>query len=290
VSATCHLGYRRNKTGGGSWVARFYDGERYIKHTLGSAADERPPDGASVLNFSEAQDKARTWFAEQARRAAGLEPEDAEPYTVARCLGDYLDWYAAHRKSAATTRYAVEAHILPALGDKEAAMLTTTAIRRWHQGLAAQPARVRSAKGRPPGERSTDRPEHERKRRATANRVLAILKAALNFAYREGRIPSDEAWRRMKPFRGVDAPRIRFLDQDEIARLFNACEPDFRPLVEAALLTGCRYGEIVRSRVSDYSADLQALYIREAKSNRSRHVYLGDCLHRSKVTTGSDPK
>lgn len=291
VSATCHLGYRRNKTGGGSWVARFYDGERYIKHTLGNAEDERPPDGASVLTFSEAQDKARDWFAEQARRIAGLEPDHTGPYTVAQCLSDYLDWYAAHRKSTESPRYSVEAHILPALGDKDASTLTTAAIRRWHQALAAQPARMRSPKGKPAGERSTDRPEHERKRKASANRVFAILRAALNFAYREGRIASDQAWRRVKPFRGVDAPRVGFLDQEEGRRLLDACKPDFRSLVLAALLTGCRYGELTRLRIADFTKDLAAIYIREAKSHKARHVYLNaDGLALFESLTAGRPK
>lgn len=289
VSKTCHLGYRRNRTGGGSWVARFYDGERYVESTLGVADDELPPDGAKVLTFSDAQEAARRWFAEQARRSVGLEPEDAEPYTVARCMADYLEWMAVHRK-AETTRYTVAAHILPAdaLGPRPVAELTTREIRRWHQELAAKPARVRSAKGKPPGARTTDRPDHERKRKTTANRVLAILKAGLNFAYREGRVPTDDAWRRVKPFKGVEAPRIRFLDQEEAKRLLNACDADFRRLVQAALLTGCRYGELTRLRVSDYSTDLGAVYIREAKSQKARHVYLnadGAALFES-VTAG----
>jgi len=40
-----------------------------------------------------------------------------------------------------------------------------------------------------------------RARRATANRTLTVLKAALNQAFHESRIASDEAWRKAKPFR-----------------------------------------------------------------------------------------
>jgi integrase len=193
-------------------------------------------------------------------------------------MADYLDWMAVHRKAATNTRYQVDAHIVPedALGPRPVAELTTREIRRWHQGLAVKPARLRSAKGKPPRSRTADRPDNERKRKTTANRVLAILKAGLNFAYREGRVPSDEAWRRVRPFKGVEAPRIRFLDREEARRLLNACDPDFRRLVQAALLTGCRYGELTRLLASDYSPDRGALYIRESKSNKARHVYLND--------------
>jgi len=113
-----------------------------------------------------------------------------------------------------------------------------------------------------------------RRRRATANRVLTYLKAALNHAWRAGLVPSDDAWRRVKPFKSVDAPVVRYLSHAEIARLLNACHGAFRDLVHAALLTGCRYGELCRLKVADYNRDVETLTIREAKSGRVRHVIL----------------
>lgn len=50
-----------------------------------------------------------------------------------------------------------------------------------------------------------------RRRRASANRVLTVLKAALNRAWREGRLPSDAVWRRVEPFARVAAARVRYL-------------------------------------------------------------------------------
>jgi hypothetical protein len=73
--------------------------------------------------------------------------------------------------------------------------------------------------------------ETVRRRRATANRVLTYLKAALNHAWRAGLVPSDEAWRRVKPFKPVDAPVIRYLSHDEITRLLNVCQRAFRDLL-----------------------------------------------------------
>lgn len=72
--------------------------------------------------------------------------------------------------------------------------------------------------------------------------MLSVLKAALNRAFEEGKVPSDDAWRRVKPFRSVDAARVRYLTEDETRRLVNTCNPDSRPLVQAALFTGARYG------------------------------------------------
>ena len=50
-----------------------------------------------------------------------------------------------------------------------------------------------------------------RRRRSTANRLLTILKAALNHAFHDGRVLSDDAWRKAKPYREVDAPVVLFL-------------------------------------------------------------------------------
>ena len=89
-----------------------------------------------------------------------------------------------------------------------------------------------------------------RARRATANRTLTVLKAALNHAFHEGRIASDEAWRKVKPFREADAPVVHFLSEDECRRIVNATQGRFRNLVRGALVTGCRYGELVRMRIA----------------------------------------
>jgi integrase len=68
-----------------------------------------------------------------------------------------------------------------------------------------------------------------------------MLKAALNRAYQAGRVPSDHAWRRVKPFPKIEEAVVRYLTADEAKRLVNACQPEFRRLVQAAILTGCRY-------------------------------------------------
>jgi len=119
-----------------------------------------------------------------------------------------------------------------------------------------------------------DSPEAVRRRRSTANRVLTILKAALNHAHQEARCASDDAWRTVRAFREADAARLRYLTDDEARRLTNACPTDFCALVTAALLTGCRYGELTAMTVGDFSADAGTLRVRQSKSSKPRHVVL----------------
>ena len=275
-----HLGYRRRATGG-TWIVRRRD-ERgiYREAKLGLADDLQDPNGDSVLDFSHAQRAARSWCLQQQRLACGLGPlAPTGAYTVARAMADYLEDYRRRGGKAADSIESVaHQNILGPLGDLEVAKLTTKRLADWHRGIAERPRRWRSRPGGPAKVAAFDPKDAEavRRRRATANRVLTYLKAALNQAWRNGVTPDDSAWRRVKPFKSVDVPVIRYLSQDEITRLFNACGGGFRDLVHAALLTGCRYGELRRLKVADYNPDVGTLAIREAKSGQVRHVTLTD--------------
>ena len=157
--------------------------------------------------------------------------------------------------------------------------LSPALIRQWHSALAEAPARLRTRKtAQQRNVRDIDRedPNSVRQRRATANRIFGVLKAALNLAFREGHVGSDETWRRVKPFREASAPKIRYLSHAEAQRLVNACGPGFRPLVQCALLTGCRYGEIVAFRAGDFDRDAGTVSVRASNAGRPRHVVLTD--------------
>jgi integrase len=230
-----------------------------------------------VLSFAQAQEAARLWFGELARKDRGEAPTG--PLTVRACLNQYLTWFEAHRKSGVDTRSRIESHIAPALGEIQCAQLTTAEIRKWLRDVAISPARLRSRRdGSKPNVRALDKadPDAVRARRASANRTLTILKAALNRAWREGKIASDAAWRRVEPFEEADAARVRYLTVAEAQRLLNACAPDFRPLAQAALASGARYGELAALRVSDFNPDSGTLHVRTSKGGKGRHIVLND--------------
>jgi len=85
--------------------------------------------------------------------------------------------------------------ILPTLGPRRVADLTTVQVRGWRDSLVSS-------------ELDADDQRHAKD---TANRVLTILKAALNRAWRDGRVTDDLAWRRVEPFEGVGEGRKVFL-------------------------------------------------------------------------------
>jgi integrase len=78
----------------------------------------------------------------------------------------------------------------------------------------------------------------------------------------------------VRPFREVDAARLRYLSDDEARRLAKARPADFRALVTAALLTGCRYGELAVMIVEDFNHDVGTLRVRTSKGGKPRHVAL----------------
>jgi integrase len=272
-----HLGYRKGLRKA-SWVARLRgDDGRYHKKVLGLADDAQDADGAHILSFSQAQEAARSWFSRQRRAALGLAPTRSGKYTVSDVLDEYLDWCQAHRKSARMLQTTINGHIRPALGHLSVEKLTHMHIRKLHEDVAVAPARLRTRKGEPQKFKPAPKTQEEiRARRSTANRILSTLKAALNRAYAEGKIANDDAWRRVRPFREVDAARVRYLGEEECRRFLDACDPDLRRLAEAALLTGCRYAELANMRVRDFDHDAGTVFVGAGKNSKSRHVVLTD--------------
>jgi integrase len=270
-----HLGYRRLSNGAaGPWVARHYlGGQRYTEEAIGIADDFSDADGIAILNYWEAVDVARARMKARAHTLAGV----TGPYTVADAIAGYLEFLEHNRKTAYDVRKRMDAHALPDLGKIEVAALTADRLRKWHTDLAKQPPRLRTKPGVEQRHRPiTDDDDSARRRRASANRCLAQLKAAFNLAWREGKTPSDNAWRKVKPFEGADAARVRYLTVAECKRLLNVCGPDFRNLVRAALETGARYGELIRLTVDDFNLDTGTIAIRISKTGKPRHVVLTD--------------
>ena len=274
-----HLGYRKlGNDRPGTWVARRYDGNggysvdnlRTLDNALVIADDYEDADGVRVLSFAQAQQQAR-----------GARKTKSGPLTVSVVLDEYLQFLDAQGRSPhsiASNRYRIEAVIRPQLGKITVGALTAERLRHWRDEIAKTPARMRTGKGHEQKYRDNN-PDDEnarRARRVSANRTYTILRAALNHAFHDGKIETDIVWRKVKPFNNVEAARTRYLTIAEAKRLINACDPEFRPLVQVALHTGARYGELARLRVRDFNADAGTVAVRQSKSGKPRHIVLTD--------------
>jgi integrase len=269
LSGGLALGYRKGKAGG-TWIAKHYSaahGRRY--HAIGPADDTLD---AGVVSFTQAQAKAREWLAGLAK--LGADRASKGPYKVADAMDDYI----AHRESLGKSTRDARSHdrsfIRPTFGTVELANLTTDRIRKWLTDLAKLPPRARTRKGAKQNfRRMSDGAESIRRRQSSANRILSTLKAALNRAWQEGKVPTDTAWRRVKPFEGADSARVRYLTIAEAKRLINACDPAFRKLVQAALQTGGRYGQLAALVASDFNRDSGTVAMRTRKGRGKEKTY-----------------
>jgi integrase len=68
---------------------------------------------------------------------------------------------------------------------------------------------------------------------------------------------------------------VRYIAVTECRQLVNACSHDFQELLQAALLTGCRYAELARLKCESFNRDCGTLAIRLGKG-KVRHVILTD--------------
>lgn len=254
------VGYRRANTSAGVFYARWLgeDG-KYHQKSLG-IADDDPGTGVP--------------YEDALKGALALDMHAVgEPTTttVKRVMEDYLAWFQVERKSSDNTRSVINAHILPRLGKVDVSALTKKRIQAWKEALVTAPVRRRS--GVPVSVDLDDR-EAKRARKATANRILGVLKAALERAHDSTPFPNPEAWRDVNPYKGVGVSRNRHLSHAESMRLINTSDPYFKQIVRGALTTGARYGELARAVVNDYRQDSGTLFLHDPKSGGPHHIQL----------------
>jgi integrase len=276
IEGKTHLGYQCWKGDPqGRWLVRSYIGNgRYRVEALGRADDgDTEADGARTLSYEQAYAKAGTMVALPGNKKKGQ-------LTVADAWAAYIAAKRNNGQPVAEATSAYNTHIAPMLGDLVVAKLGRKRLKTWHAALAHSRPQLRSTQGKPKYRQAPATDEERRARRASANRVLTLLKAILNHAADEADDDEDinrEAWGRgLKSFKNANAARQRFLTLEEVRRLVNACTPDFRPLVQAALETGCRYGELTRLTVADFNPDAGTVHISKSKTGKPRDVYLSD--------------
>jgi integrase len=220
------LGYRRNKTAG-AWVVRSADGHggNWTK-VFALADDYEAANGGSVLDFWQAQDKARVL----ARAGDTQSPSDA-PITVAEALDHYetaLSARGGDTENVSRLRYHMPAHLL----GKVVSLLNARELRSWRDGLVK--------KGCKP---------------ATADRTARVLAAALTLAAKDDpkRITNREAWKIERLPLGEEARNI-ILPDDKVRDIVSAAyerDQAFGLLVECAAVTGARASQILRLTVGD---------------------------------------
>lgn len=221
------LGYRKPETGTGTWIARRLDENgKKLYHALGTHE-----------SFDSAAKAAREWLSLSEK---GI---DTTALTVKAATDAYV--LALEDKGRTTTAKDARGRFKrlvdsASIGRILLAKLTSSQIRKWLNDQI---------------DKDEDADDEEiRRSKDSANRNLASLKAALTHAHGNRMVGSDDAWAVVKPFSKVGARRKdAFLSMEARTALIAECPDDLAMLVQAALLTGARSGELATLTVADFN-------------------------------------
>jgi integrase len=111
---------------------------------------------------------------------------------------------------------------------------------------------------------------------ATVNREMSTLRHMLNKAVEWGMLEISPFARGSRLMLKENNHRLRFLTEGEIEALLNACASHLKPIVETALLTGMRRGELLSLKWDQVRNGF--IYLYETKSGKSRQIPINDRL------------
>jgi integrase len=109
----------------------------------------------------------------------------------------------------------------------------------------------------------------------TVNRDMAVLRAALNLAFAEGKAASDAAWREsLKAFKGAGRRRGLYLDREQRRSLIEAAPSDIALFLKGMAMLPLRPGALAALQVRDFDSKLGVLTVGHDKSGRNRKIKL----------------
>jgi len=231
------IGFRRISTDTpGTWLARFYDGQRYHSHPLGDFADLAEKD-----RYDAAMSVAMPWF--RHKSAGGLSGD----LTVSSACASYADYLAVERSEEAAQdakgRFRRLIDTLP-IGGVKLAKLTPRHLAEWKKSVLANS-----------------------KARSSFNRNATVLRAALNLAHKRQEIISDLPWREeLRPLRNATRRRKQYLSAKDRSLLIESANDEVRPFLLSLTLIPVRPGDIANLRVSDLDSRSGTLRIPAGKT------------------------
>jgi integrase len=243
IGPSLGLGYRRNQSAG-TWVARVADGKggNWTK-AVGTADDFEEADGNTVLDFWQAQERARGIGRADHRGAV-------KPATVEEALANYetdLKTRGADIGNVARVR----THLPAGLLNKTVALLGSGELRKWRDRLGKTLAP------------------------ATVNRTTTGLKAALNLAAEhDERIANRRAWENgLASLPDAEQSRNVILTEPVVRLLIAEAykhSAEFGLFVELAAVTGARVSQLARIEAQDLQVDRDAPRLMMPTSRKGR--------------------
>jgi len=227
------LGYRRTQTAG-TWVLRVADGKGgHWTKRVADADDLQTADGNAVLDFWQAQERARV-LARAGREGGG---DDSSKLIAVREAVDRYDADLKARGGECANAARIRAHLPDALAGKTVALLTARDFRPWRDALTRKKLTP-----------------------AAINRANSCLKACLNLAAaHDERIANHRAWETgLANLPDAIEPRNVIVSEAAVRKIVESAYEvgaEFGLLVEVAAVTGARVSQLARLEVDDVQAD-----------------------------------
>jgi len=240
-----YVGFRRMSAGTpGTWLARFYDGEKYAYSTLGDFADRAEKD-----RFDAAKVGAEDWF-----RQLDL-GGSTEKVTVKAACEAYLE----HLKQENSERSSKDAkgRFERLVYKDPIARVELAKLKRHH--VEAWRTRALEAGGG----------------RGSFNRNATTFRAALNLARKNELVGTDHAWREhLKPFENATKRRTLYLDGAARRKLIEKAPAEVQPLLRTLALLPMRVGEVASLKVEHLNVRTKVLSVPTGKT-APREIPLG---------------
>lgn len=280
-----HLGLRKLTEGSpGAWIARFRDesgARRY--QALGECTE--------VFDFDEAKVVAETWFRDLEQ---GIEShdDDGKPTTIAMACMAYVralraegrmdaahDAHMRFRRTvygtAADAEFGPKSRGMGQPGDplpKPSVQPSTRVKRRKWEAEPHEIANLPISKLRTPRLKAWHLDlVAAGLSKAAANRTLTALKAALNKAVADRKVSpiAAQEWALVAPLKGAAQRRELFLDLSQRRALRAHATGGARDLIEAAMYTGCRAGELTSARRGAFDVRTRTLAVSGKTGSRT---------------------
>lgn len=280
-----HIGVQKLRPDHICWTARVLTKEkRYHQKTIGHLT------GKDALTYEQAITKAREWFrtSKMLQLASPSSPIGTmkylmicpigDTYTVGHALRDYIEWrkIAATPKGYYNTLCLINYHLIPLLAFVPLEDFTGNDLKRLALKVLETPPKKGTQFPEPSIDISELSADDVRKRKATLNTLIGILRMAFRMAWENGHINSERAWRCLRRIPVAQKSRTIFLSRDECRDLLAQCRPPLRRLVLGALYSGCRVGELGNLRVQDVGRQGFGIFVDAFKRGPSRFVFLPD--------------
>lgn len=236
---------RRNKDGQiVSYTIRVYRGyDSSGKHLKPYSMTWKPPAELTERQIEKELTKQAARFEEECKSGCVANPT----MKMGDFCTEYLEIIRPTLSPATVAFYQreIERHIVPALGHLRLRDITPAHVQKYIQQLAALPKTDRS------GETTSD---NENISPSTVRRYLTVLQSVFKQAVKLGLISDSPAKTERLTIPKVLQPKIEIFSKAEAAAILAALEVEplqFQTLIQLAIFTGARRGELVALKFSD---------------------------------------